>query len=38
MSSHGGSALFDSIYEAVDLLGNEKGRKVIVLLTNGTDE
>ena len=38
MSSHGGSALFDSIYEAIDLLGNEKGRKVIVLLTNGTDE
>ncbi|MEQ8189518.1 MAG: VWA domain-containing protein [Candidatus Eremiobacterota bacterium] len=38
MSSHGGSALFDSIYEAIDLLGNEKGRKVIVLLTDAVDE
>jgi VWFA-related protein len=38
ISSHGGSALFDSLYEAVDLLSNEKGRKVIVFLTDGPDE
>jgi Ca-activated chloride channel homolog len=33
----GGTSLYDAIYLAADILGNAKGRKVIVAITDGTD-
>ena len=33
----GGTSLYDAIYLAAEILGNSKGRKVIVAITDGTD-
>lgn len=33
-----GTALYDALYQAVDLLGSESGRKAILLLSDGRDE
>ncbi len=33
----GGTSLYDAIYLAAEILGNAKGRKVIVAITDGTD-
>jgi len=33
-----GTALYDALYEAVDLLGSGSGRKAILLLSDGRDE
>jgi Ca-activated chloride channel family protein len=33
----GGTSLYDAIYLAAEILGNVKGRKVIVAITDGTD-
>jgi len=33
-----GTALYDALYEAVDLLGSDPGRKAILLLSDGRDE
>ncbi len=33
-----GTALYDALYQAVDLLGRDSGRKAILLLSDGRDE
>jgi VWFA-related protein len=38
LGASGGTALYDSIYRASVLLGDVKGRKAIILLTDGVDE
>lgn len=38
IEAKGGTALYDAIYKAADLLSREEGRKVIVLLSDGRDE
>jgi Ca-activated chloride channel family protein len=38
IEARGGTALYDAIWKAADLLGDEDGRKVLVLLSDGRDE
>ena len=38
MGAKGGTALYDAIWKASELLGGEDGRKVLVLLSDGKDE
>jgi Ca-activated chloride channel family protein len=38
LSAKGGTALYDALWKAADLLGREEGRKVLVLLSDGKDE
>ncbi len=38
LDARGGTSLYDSIYRASELLKDEKGRKAIVVLTDGVDE
>jgi Ca-activated chloride channel family protein len=38
IQARGGTALYDAIYQASDILSREEGRKVIVLLSDGRDE
>ena len=38
LTSSGGTAYYDAIYEAVDALGGASGRKVVLALTDGIDE
>ena len=38
MKASGGTAILDAVYRAVDLLDGMKGRRIIVLVTDGFDE
>jgi len=38
LTADGGTAYYDAIYEAVDILGGVSGRKVVLALTDGIDE
>jgi Ca-activated chloride channel family protein len=38
LTASGGTALYDAIWKASDLLGPEDGRKVLILLSDGRDE
>ena len=38
MTARGNTALYDAVYQAVDSFGEKRGRKVIVLLTDGKDD
>jgi Ca-activated chloride channel family protein len=38
LSAKGGTALYDAIWKASELLGPEDGRKVLILLSDGRDE
>ncbi|MEN6437239.1 MAG: VWA domain-containing protein [Syntrophobacter sp.] len=38
MKARGNTALYDAIYEATQTIGEKKGRKVIIVLTDGMDD
>ena len=38
LTADGGTAYYDAVYEAVDMLGGISGRKVVLALTDGIDE